>query len=93
MRTTITLDIIGKLDNFKDVYDIQLYHKNRARIWGDTFYRAYFMYDPFAKEILAYIKEHNIKKPFGTSFYMISKGLDNQLLKFKRRLKLGDKAQ
>lgn len=93
MRTTITLDIIGKLEHFKDVYDIKLYKENRGRIWGDIFYRAHFMHDSFAKEILEYIKNHNIKKPYGTTYYMILKGFKNQILKIKRKLKLEDKVQ
>ena len=86
-RTAITLDVIGRLDEFGLVYDVEAYKKKRAEIWGYTFYKAYFMHEPFSMEILNYIKEKNLKKPFGTTFYMILQGIKNQAIKLKRIFK------
>ncbi|MDH5798420.1 MAG: hypothetical protein OEZ19_07625, partial [Paracoccaceae bacterium] len=32
-RTILTLDVMGRLENFSEVFDLEFYHANRKRIW------------------------------------------------------------
>ena len=61
MRTEIVLDAMGKLDNFKEVFDIEKYHKE------NKFYKCKFKEnynkEPFSTTIVDYAKEHKYKMP------------------------------
>lgn len=61
MRTLFALEAMGKLDEFRDVFDIETYHKNK------NFYKYLYMAD-YGKDALKtstvdYCKKHNLKFP------------------------------
>lgn len=61
MRTQITLEAMGKLDKFKNVFDIEKYHKEN-KLYKCKFKEDYNK-DPFSKSIVDYAKEHKYKMP------------------------------
>lgn len=61
VRTMITLDIIGKLEDYKSVFDVALYYNNKDKYLGELLYRKYRMKEIYAKEIFNEIKKHKIK--------------------------------
>ena len=61
MRTEIVLDAMGKLDNFKEVFDIEKYHKEN-KIYKCRAKKEYNK-DPFGTSIVDYAKKHNYKMP------------------------------
>ena len=61
MRTEIVLDAMGKLDKFKQIFDIEKYHKEN-KLFKCKAKRDYNK-DPFETEIVDYAKEHNYKMP------------------------------
>ena len=60
-RTLITLEAMGKLDLFKDVFDLDIYRKNRFR-WM-CWFRTNYGKEAFSTEIIDYAREHGIKFP------------------------------
>ena len=86
-RTLTTLDVIGKINLFANVFDLSLYKKNKRKTWGELLYRKRIMKDPFAKEIVNESKKQQYKKPTGSFWAMIGVGLRNQMQKLKRKFK------
>ncbi|MCR5487748.1 MAG: hypothetical protein K6F35_09510 [Lachnospiraceae bacterium] len=60
-RTMIDLDIIGKLDNFRDVFDIDRYRKEKNYYWGYLIYKG--KKDEYTNSTLNMMKKYNIKMP------------------------------
>ena len=61
MRTMVTLDVMGKLDKFKNIFNLETYNKNVK------FFKYYFVKN-YKKEqmctgVVEYAKEHNYKMP------------------------------
>jgi len=60
VRTMKSLDVLGVLEKYKDVFDIEWYKKNRKKLW-----REYVLYaenwDPMKWGLLDYAKEHHFK--------------------------------
>lgn len=58
VRTMKSLDVLGVLDLYKDVFDIEWYKKNRKKIW-----RQYVLYaekwDPLRAGLIQYAKQVN----------------------------------
>lgn len=61
LRTCFTLDIIGKLDEFADVFDLQMYQKLRFKNICDTLYKC--KNAPLSKDNIVFAKERNMKLP------------------------------
>lgn len=58
-RTMATLDILGKRELYKEVFDFSLYDKKKFNI----FYELYSDKAPMAQEIIAFAKENNYPLP------------------------------
>jgi len=60
VRTMKSLDVLGVLDLYKDVFDVEWYKKNRKHLW-----REYVLYaerwDPLRQGLLDYAKEVNFQ--------------------------------
>ena len=72
IRTIKALDCIGKLDNYKEVFDLSYYYANRKKLWLQYVATEYQDYDPFKKEIIEYAKLHNyayLPSPLYVYFY------------------------
>lgn len=61
IRTMLTLDVIGKLNNYKDIFDIDLYKKNKDKHMSEMIYHFFKSKDPFSVEILDEMKKRNVK--------------------------------
>lgn len=61
MWTLIPLEVMGKLDNFKDVFDIDTYKKN-AKKWKITF-AAHEGKDAMETSVIRYAKKRGLKIP------------------------------
>lgn len=89
-RTLITLEIIGALDNFNRVFDVDSYRKNRAKAYGWLLYgRLGDERDDnavFARDIYRLAKEKHIKIPACSRVYMIKNAAVGFLVKLKHRL-------
>jgi hypothetical protein len=55
MRTLVTLDIIGKLDQFRSVFNIETYHSHKKMYLN----KLLLDINPFGKEIIEYCKNNN----------------------------------
>ena len=70
-RTLLTLDLLGKLENFKDVFDIEYYknHKKEYLLWlyesyltGDKMYDD--LYEQYKKQLRPAVIQHYMHKVF-----------------------------
>ncbi|KRM78494.1 hypothetical protein FC84_GL000751 [Lapidilactobacillus dextrinicus DSM 20335] len=89
-RTMVTLDVLGQLDDFAEVFDLELYRKQRKCRIGSVLYRAYVnknSYDVHIKELLR-IKRKKI--PLSCYGWLINTGLQNQLNKVLRNKRRQD---
>ena len=61
MRTMFTLDAMGKLNNFKDVFNIETYKKN------NKYHKYRFLFyekkDPQSNSTVKYLRQHKFKLP------------------------------
>lgn len=58
MRTLLDLDAFGAVDDFKDVFDVEYFHKNRHEYLAE-YYRGVIQKDNFALELMPYFgKRH-----------------------------------
>lgn len=58
VRTMKALDVIGVLDDFKDVFDIDWYKANRKKLWL-RYCGHEEDWDPFKKGIIEYAEQHH----------------------------------
>ena len=56
VRTILSLNMIGKLDNYKDVFDIDFFLKNK-KAFLYTLYKEFCIRNPFYKELYKYYKK------------------------------------
>lgn len=83
IRTMVTLEALGKLENFIEVFDVELYRKQRKRRIGAVLYRACVnknSYDVHIKKLLRIEKQ---KIPLSCYGWLVNTGLHNQLAKVK----------
>ncbi len=87
VRTLATLEVLGKISNFENVFDLDLYKKSRSTVWGELEYRKIIMKDVFAKEIFDNAKKENLKLPLSRWCTFFSIGIHNQYSKIKNKFK------
>nr|WP_321302563.1 hypothetical protein [uncultured Trichococcus sp.] len=83
IRTMTSLDILGKLDNYDQTFDLDLYNNNRAKFWGELRYIKWRTRDEFASEIISNAQKLDYSIPISSYFWMVSRGIINQINKFK----------
>lgn len=71
IRTMTYLDVIGKLDNYKNVFDLKDYHKNKNRYFGNLLYMKYRANNVFSKELFEEVKKRNFKLNKRVYFYAL----------------------
>lgn len=74
-KTMIDLDIIGKLDDFIDIFDVEYYRNNRDYYWGYLIFKG--KKDPFIEETFSMFNKFNIKIPLSTYFSGFKKWKNN----------------
>ena len=89
LRTAISLEMLGELDNYAAVFDLELYRKNRAKNWGEMCYRSLIMKDDFSVDILHKAKEMNYDIPIFSWLFFVREGIGNQIKKIKRMFSTG----
>ena len=77
-----TLDILGKRELYKEVFDFSLYDKKKFNI----FYELYSDKAPMAQEIIDFVKENNSQMPLSVLF--MSKVLSKLKLPYRIRQRL-----
>lgn len=70
-RTMVTLDILGKLDNFSDVFDLKVFNKNKFKYLAELKYKQYRSNDVLAKEIFKEAKTTGYNIPFKVYYYTV----------------------
>lgn len=63
IRTMTSLDVLGKLENYKSVFDLNMYNLSRAKYFGDLIYMKFRNRNIYAKEILAAANSKGYKIP------------------------------
>ena len=61
MWTLIPLEAMGKLEKFKEVFDLDVYHKNA--FWWKCGFLSHYGKDSMETSIIRYAKEHGMKLP------------------------------
>jgi predicted aldo/keto reductase-like oxidoreductase len=72
-RTMVTLDLLGKLDLYNKVFDLNDYQTHRSKYFGLVL--AGVKNDPMKREIYDAIKRENFHIPFGAYFYRYSQAI------------------
>src|SRR5690606_38296213 len=67
IRTMASLDVIGQLENYRHVFDLDIYKKNKNKYFGELLYMKYRNGNVFAREIFEEAKKN--KYQFSTSIY------------------------
>lgn len=90
-RTLITLDIMGKVDNFKPVFDVETYKKNRSKAYGWLLHARHGDAKEdngvFARDIYRLAKEKRVSIPASAYLYMIKNAVIGVLVKIKHWFK------
>ncbi len=74
-RTMVALDIIGKLDKYKFVFDIEYYRNNRNKYFGKMLGGR--KKDHYKMELYESAKSHGIRIPFSAYPYAVLPHLEN----------------
>ncbi len=85
IRTMTTLDVIGKLEDFGNVFDTELYNKSKSKYWADVKYRKIIGKNPLSIEICDAAKKAGYHIPIMHWFYFIKIGIRNQIAKIFRK--------
>jgi hypothetical protein len=68
-RTMVSLDILGSLNKYQSVFDLNIYKKNKNKYLGELFYKKYRSNDILSKEIFNEAKNQNYNIPLSVYFY------------------------
>lgn len=89
-RTLITLDLLGSVDNYNQVFDVDTYKKNRGKAYGWLLNakRGDAKEDNgvFARDIYRLAKEKHASIPISAYFYMIKNMMVGFLVKIKHAI-------
>lgn len=88
-RTMKELDVIGRLDRFSGVFDVEWYKQNRKRLWL-MYLAGQDDWDPCKKVLLDYAKKSGYPLPsgLGVMFYTIGYNIYRIFRKLKKVLAL-----
>lgn len=82
-RTMVSLDILGRLDNFRDVFDLKVFNKNKIKYLAELNYKRYRNNDVLAKEIFSEAKTQNYQIPPIVYYYTVLRAFQPIIRKFK----------
>ncbi|MEC6909360.1 hypothetical protein VXS04_16975 [Photobacterium piscicola] len=80
VRTLITLDVIGKIDEYSDVFDLSVYRKSKDKHFAEMIYHFFRSRDVFSTEILSEIKKRKFKINKIVYLYLIKRVLKSMRL-------------
>lgn len=80
-RTLLTLDALGVVDNYREVFDVDYYHSHRVDYIQDMYIEATFKHNSFYKEIIpSFNKELTISLKLSAIFRKVASVVRNRLL-------------
>lgn len=92
-RTLLTLDLLGKLDNFKSVFDIEMYKRSRNKAYGWLLYaRQGDERDDnavFARDIYNLAEEKKASIPVSSYIFMLKNATISFMVKVYHMIKYG----
>lgn len=88
IRTMVTLDVLGTLDQFSTIFDLDIYKQNRLFYLGQILYRAHINQSVYDKEILEQAKKTGFMIPPRAHLYSLFYGADLQRKKVTRNLQI-----
>ena len=90
-RTLLTLDLLGKVDNFKPVFDIETYKKNRSKAYGWLLHARHGDAKEdngvFARDIYRLAREKGASIPISAYVYEARNAIIGLLVKIKHKVK------
>jgi hypothetical protein len=79
-RTAVTLDLLGRLEDFRDVFDLEKYARNRTRLFRRVLAAA--DNDVFAAQIVAHARNTGLKWPVAVKLGVAAKRGEQHLRKW-----------
>ena len=90
-RTLLTLDLLGKVDKFKPVFDVETYKKNRSKAYGWLLHARHGDAKEdngvFARDIYRLAKEKDTPIPISAYVYEARNAIIGLLVKIKYKVK------
>lgn len=83
VRTMVTLDILGKLEKYQGVFDLNIYIKNKNKYLAELLYKKYRSNDVYENEIFKEAKEQNYHIPAIAYYYAFLRAFKPILRKIK----------
>jgi hypothetical protein len=71
VRTMLALDVLGKLEDFSEVFDIEYFKNRRNRFLADTIYHYIRSKNTFSAEILNECKKQDYKIPYKSYYHLL----------------------
>ncbi len=71
IRTMVSLDVIGKLQLYGDVFDLNIYKENKAKYIAQIIYHYYRSKNVFSSEIIKEMKKQNYKIPISVYVFFV----------------------
>lgn len=84
-RTTVTLDVLGRLEDFRNVFDLKKYARHRMRLFRGILVTANV--DVFAAQIVANARNTGFKWPVAVKLRIAAKRGEQRLRKWSRPLR------
>jgi hypothetical protein len=89
VRTMLALDILGELEAFSGVFDMNHFKKQKIKFLAETIYHFLRSKNTFSTEILNECKKQNYRIPHITYYYLFLRGLQP----IKSRLQIAKKSK
>lgn len=84
IRTMVTLDMLGILENFNNIFDVDLFKKKKWEYVADIIYKSVVNKDILAKEIFHNFKKYNYKINVKTYCYFGQIAVKQLIKKIKK---------
>lgn len=83
IRTMVTLDVLGELASFSNVFDVDLYYKNRNKYIAEVLYHYYRSKNTYSVEIKEEMKRLNFSIPGKVYYFILLRIIQAMLNYFK----------
>jgi len=83
IRTMVTLDVIGELTNYGEVFDLELYGNNREKYLAETLYHYYRSKELNSVQIKKQIHENKYTISFKVYYYLLIRAIQPILKSLK----------
>ncbi|MFA0657105.1 hypothetical protein [Vibrio sp. 10N.222.49.C12] len=76
IRTMIMLELLGHLEDYKNIFDLESYYSNKSKYYANIYYHYFRSRNVFSKEIIKEIRKAGIKMPQGFHISFINRVLE-----------------